>query len=217
MAPLVIGAEPGASDSAADAAKPTASKKKYTAATPQELAGMLSFGVRGVSVLVAAWLEIEDLAMWPTEADAISRPLGNILWPYLRKYGLIGKLMKRAKGADDWRLLALALYTYGRRVAPAVAARVSSNQRPLQNEVGNGPQVSQPSRPTRREDQRRSGASRPSAPDGNAGGGTSVPSDGAAGWASLAGVGAAAYSGVSFPTEAEHFIDYGSGIQPLRS
>src|SRR5690348_5810577 len=80
-APLVIGAEPGldGSASAADAAKPAA-KKKYAAATPQELAGMLSFGVRGVSVLVAAWLEIEDLAMWPVEADAIARPLGNLLW-----------------------------------------------------------------------------------------------------------------------------------------
>lgn len=180
---------------------------------------MLSFGVRGVSVLVAAWLEIEDLAMWPVEAEAIARPLGNILWPYLRKYGLIGKLMKRAKGAEDWRLLALALYTYGRRVAPAVALRMQQNARPhLEQEVGNGSQVLSASNGHRREDGRRSGRGNAgpivgSGVAGNAGGGASVPP----GWPDATLSSAAAYSGLGFPVEAESALDFSGGIQPLRS
>ena len=92
-------------------------------ATPRELADTFAKLLGGGSVLLAMWLEVEEAALTPQEADAIAEPLARII-----NRASWGKLIaKRLIGADDYIALSVALFSYGVRIYPLLAAKASEN------------------------------------------------------------------------------------------
>ena len=92
-------------------------------ATPRELADTFAKLLGGGSVLLAMWLEVEEAAMTPDEASAIAEPLARII-----NRASWGKLIaKRLIGADDYIALSVALFSYGVRIYPLLAAKASEN------------------------------------------------------------------------------------------
>src|SRR5690242_18911058 len=129
--------EVGASDSSADdgstvqlkPARPdglTSSGRQSRAkgATPRELADTFAKLLGGGSVLLAMWLDVEEAALTPDEASAIADPLARII-----NRASWGKaIAKRLVGADDYLALSLALFSYGVRIYPLVAAKLQEGQ-----------------------------------------------------------------------------------------
>ena len=99
-------------------------------ATPRELADMLAKLLGGGSVLLAMWVEVEEAALLPPEADAIAEPLARII----NRSNWGKQVAKKIIGADDYLALSLALFAYGVRVYPLVQAKVSEQRasRPIQ-------------------------------------------------------------------------------------
>lgn len=93
-------------------------------ATPRELADMFAKLLGGSSVLLAMWIDVEEAALLPQEADAIAEPLARIL--ARSQWGK--KASKYLLGADDYIALSIALGAYTLRVYPLIAARVSQNR-----------------------------------------------------------------------------------------
>lgn len=92
-------------------------------ATPRELADTFAKLLGGGSVLLAMWLEVEEAAMTPDEASAIADPLARII-----NRASWGKLIaKRLIGADDYIALSVALFSYGVRIYPLLAAKAQEN------------------------------------------------------------------------------------------
>jgi len=84
----------------------------------------------GGSVLLAMWLDVEEAALTPDEASAIADPLARII-----NRAAWGKMIaKRLVGADDYLALSLALFAYGVRIYPLVAAKLNEGQhaKPIQ-------------------------------------------------------------------------------------
>lgn len=107
-------------------------------ATPRELADTFAKLLGGGSVLLAMWLEVEEAALLPDEANAIAEPLARII-----NRASWGKaLAKRLIGADDYLALSLALFSYGVRIAPLVAAKMEAtrpNAKPIQSSPAYAP------------------------------------------------------------------------------
>lgn len=94
-------------------------------ATPRELADTFAKLLGGGSVLLAMWLEVEEAALLPDEANAIAEPLARII----NRQNWGKALAKRIIGADDYLALSMAIFAYGVRIAPLVAAKLEA-QRP---------------------------------------------------------------------------------------
>lgn len=102
----------------------TGRQSRARGATPRELADMLAKLLGGSSILLAMWIDVEEAALAPGEADAISEPLARII--SRSQWGK--KAAKHLLGADDYVALALALGSYTLRIYPLIAARVSQNR-----------------------------------------------------------------------------------------
>ena len=106
-----------------DGVTPSGRQSRARGATPRELADTFAKLLGGGSVLLAMWLEVEEAAMTPAEADAIAEPLARII-----NRAAWGKLIaKRLIGADDYIALSVALFSYGVRIYPLLAAKASEN------------------------------------------------------------------------------------------
>jgi len=70
------------------------------------------------------WLDVEEAALTNEEASAIADPLARII-----NRASWGKaIAKRLVGADDYLALSLALFAYGVRIYPLVAAKLQEGQ-----------------------------------------------------------------------------------------
>ena len=98
---------------------------------------MLARLLGGGSVLLAMWLEVEEAAMTPEEAAAISEPLSRII----NRSNVGKKLAKQLLGADDYLALSIALFSYGMRLMPLIAAKASQpkDAKPLQSQPAPAP------------------------------------------------------------------------------
>ena len=102
---------------------PSGRQSRARGATPRELADTFAKLLGGGSVLLAMWIEVEEAAMTPQEADAIAEPLARII-----NRAAWGKaIAKRLIGADDYIALSVALFSYGVRIYPLIAAKVQEN------------------------------------------------------------------------------------------
>lgn len=113
----------------------TGRQSRARGATPRELADLLAKLLGGGSVLLAMWVEVEEAALEPAEANAIAEPLSRIL----NRQAWGKALAKRIVGADDYLALSLALFSYGVRIAPLVAAKLNrgaKDAKPLDRPFG---------------------------------------------------------------------------------
>ena len=111
-------------------------------ATPRELASTFAKLLGGGSVLLAMWLDVEEAALIDEEADAIADPLARII-----NRASWGKaIAKRLVGADDYLALSLALFSYGVRIYPLVAAKLQEGQhaKPISSRTATPPVRQQP-------------------------------------------------------------------------
>lgn len=111
---------------------PTGRQSRARGATPRELADTFAKLLGGGSILLAMWLEVEEAALLPEEASAIADPLARII----NRQNWGKALAKRLVGADDYLALSLALFSYGVRIAPLVAAKMEAtrpNAKPIQS------------------------------------------------------------------------------------
>ncbi len=111
--------------SAPSGVTPSGRQSRAKGATPRELADTFAKLLGGGSILLAMWLEVEEAALLPDEATAIADPLARII----NRQNWGKALAKRLAGADDYLALSLALFSYGVRIAPLVAAKLEA-QRP---------------------------------------------------------------------------------------
>lgn len=122
---------------------PSGRQSRARGATPRELADTFAKLLGGGSILLAMWLEVEEAALLPEEASAIADPLARII-----NRASWGKaLAKRLVGADDYLALSLALFAYGVRIAPLVAAKMEAtrpNAKPIQPSPAHAPVRQQP-------------------------------------------------------------------------
>jgi len=111
-------------------------------ATPRELADTFAKLLGGGSVLLAMWLDVEEAALTPDEASAIADPLARII----NRASWGKSIAKRLIGADDYLALSLALFSYGVRIYPLVAAKLQEGQhaKPIQPRSATAPVRQQP-------------------------------------------------------------------------
>jgi len=107
----------------------TGRQSRARGATPRELADTFAKLLGGGSVLLAMWLEVEEAALEPAEANAIAEPLARIV----NRANWGKALAKRLVGADDYLALSLALFSYTVRVYPLIAAKWNANAKPIAN------------------------------------------------------------------------------------
>ena len=125
-----------------DGVTPSGRQSRARGATPRELADTFAKLLGGGSVLLAMWLDVEEAALTPDEASAIADPLARII-----NRASWGKaIAKRLIGADDYLALSLALFAYGVRIAPLVAAKLQEGQhaKPIQSRSATPPVRQQP-------------------------------------------------------------------------
>lgn len=119
-------------------------------ATPKELADMLSKTLRGSSMLLVAWLELEeDAVMSEAEGTAIAEPMARML----NRQKWARRAVKMATDNADAFALIYAVGAYGLRVYPAVAVKLSNPEAHTRVHTHTirqpSPQAATPSRPSR--------------------------------------------------------------------
>ncbi len=92
---------------------------------PAELVSTLAKLLGGGTVLLAAWLQVEEAAMTPDEAHAISAPLARLLARQKWAKALTKNLSEWSDGFD----LVVALGAYGLRVYPLIAIKLEAQAR----------------------------------------------------------------------------------------
>lgn len=117
--------------------------------TAAEVAGLLTSACRGSSMLMVAWLELEDAyVMSKAEAKAIADPASRMIVRAAKTDTPFGRLCRwltqslaaAGDGHGDAIALLFALYAYGSRVYPAAALSLAQRPgRPIQpNPVAGG-------------------------------------------------------------------------------
>lgn len=109
-------------DTGRDGMTSSGRQSRAKSATPRELADTLAKLLGGSSLLLALWLDIEEAAMLPDEASAIADPLARIInrQKWLKGY------VKHLIGTEDYIALAVAVYAYGARIQPLIAAKAEA-------------------------------------------------------------------------------------------
>lgn len=161
---------------------PSGRQSRARGATPRELADTLAKLLGGGSVLLAMWIDVEEAAMLPTEADAVAEPLARII----NRSAWGKQLAKRLIGADDYIALSVALFSYGVRIYPLIQAKASEVQRAKPIRPSAPVRQQPPAQPAKPEQPKPAGTAGPAGPSSDLNGSNKFSPDSfsglSAGW-----------------------------------